>query len=174
MSSDRAKEGQKRRSARRRETLAERGIKPVTLIVPEIVHPPLKAAAKRMKDGEDPFAALRSAAGINAPPDTAQAQEQIAAVTRERDAELLTRQQAERERDEARGELEGVRAQIGQMETERDNAISEVGEWKQRAGDAEGVIARAQSAKGLIPWLARYMLSIPEPSRKPRKTKQKP
>lgn len=181
MTSDKAKEGQKRRAAKHRESLAERGIKPLTLVIPEIVHPPLKAAARRMKEGEDPFTALRTAAGINAPPDTVeiqtaldQAREQITDVVRQRDSERDARQKAERERDQVHGQLEDARAQVGQLKVERDGALSEVRDLTKRVRDAEGVVAKAQMSRGVLPFLARHLLGIPSPPHKPMKPKPKP
>lgn len=134
-SSEAAKVGKRRREARRRAALAEKGIRTLTLSAPEAGHPGLKSAAARMRNGEDPDAALRRAGGGN----EAHEDERVA----ELEAQLAA---AESDLSDA-GELV-------------DRLSRSVAGWRRRAETAESETRRVREMPGMLPAIARAILKI--------------
>lgn len=64
--------------------------------------------------------------------------------------------------------LAADQVEIEALREERDRLADEADGLRKRAAAAERVIAAAQAPKGVIPWLSRYMLCIPQPRKKPR------
>lgn len=133
--SEAAKAGKRRREARRRAALAERGVGTLTITAPVAGYPGLKSAAARMRAGEDPQAALRAAGGAN----EAHEDERIA----EAEAQLA---EAENQLSDA-GEL-------------IDRLSQHVAGWKRRAETAESETQRVREMPGMLPAIARRILKI--------------
>lgn len=129
-SSETAKVGRRRREAQRRARLAERGIIPLTVLVPESGHVVIKDAASRMRDGADPREAARAVGGANQPPDSS--------------ADALA--EAEAQLSEA-GELVGQYARS-------------LGAARRRAKAAEAELARIRAVPGILPRIARRLLRL--------------
>lgn len=168
-----SQEGNRIRTMRRREALAERGIRPVQVLAPESAHPLIRQAAVLMTRADDPMeprAALRRIGGSNEPADGSPellaeletARSRIAEV--ELDAEMrraeieaieLHMQALQAERDAAmRGQVaEREKAQLAVTEAQKRTL-----ETLQRAEKAEAAIQRTKALPGikgrLVRWLA--------------------
>jgi len=175
-----SREGNRERAARRREFLAERGIKQIMLLAPEQAHPLLKQAVGFMTQPTDPMeprAALRRAGGANDSDDASVeleiARDRIAEVERDasmRRAEIEALAEAreralQAELDAARAvEAEG-RAKIDVATVEAKEAARAAQEAQERtiealrrAEQAETTIRQAKTMPGikgrLVRWLA--------------------
>jgi hypothetical protein len=164
-----SREGNRERAARRREALAERGIKQVLLLAPEQAHPLLKQAVGFMTHESDPMeprAALRRAGGSNEPAgdritlavELASARIEIEAAEQQKNALQAERDAARAAEACALAEMMSEREKAQAITWEASDAQKRAAEALQRAMKAETTIHRAKSLPGIrgrvVRWLA--------------------
>lgn len=173
-----SQEGNRVRTARRREALAERGIRPVQVLAPESAHPLIRQAAVLMTRADDPMeprAALRRVGGSNEPEadgaaagllaELEAARNRIAEMERQAEARRVIVAQAverrsqtlEAERDAARAAETAEREKALAAVTTAQEAEFQAKEASRRAKKAETAIRQAKALPGLKGRLVRWL-----------------
>lgn len=168
-----SREGNQSRNKRYREALAERGIRPVQVLVPESAHPLIRQAAGLMtRDNEplEPRAALRRAGGANEPepgeasPDLIAeleaAKARLVEIERQAEARQTEIEAAKRQRKALETELAAARM-VEAVERERaKTAEQKVIEADRKARRAWAPVRRIRTMRGLRGRLARWIADV--------------
>jgi chromosome segregation ATPase len=144
-----SKEGNRTRTARRREALAERGIRPVQVLAPESAHPLIRQAAGLMTRDDDPLeprAALRLTGGSNEPDEADDSPELHAELAAAKARIAQIEADAERQRKALEAERDAAKSAEAAEREKAQAAATEVKEAKDQAEEALGQAGEAKAA----------------------------